>query len=256
MFIDTHTHVTDEAFRGGEEAVVERAVAAGVGKMLLADTGSEEREPMFAACGRHPGVLYPMLGLHPENVKGNWQDELAELEDWLPKRPVAIGEIGLDYHWDVTFKEQQKEALRAQFELAARLNLPVNIHLRDATEDFLAVVRGCAHLHLRGNMHAFSGSLETWKELCRWGDWSVGIGGVVTFKKAHLPEVVKEIPLNRILLETDAPYMAPVPLRGSRNEPANIPLIAAKVAEIKGMTFEETADITRKNAMRFYGIDE
>ena len=176
MFIDTHTHVTDEAFRGGEEAVVERAVAAGVGKMLLADTGSEEREPMFAACGRHPGVLYPMLGLHPENVKGNWQDELAELEDWLPKRPVAIGEIGLDYHWDVTFKEQQKEALRAQFELAARLNLPVNIHLRDATEDFLAVVKDCAHLHLRGNMHAYAGSLETWKELCRWGDWSIGVG--------------------------------------------------------------------------------
>lgn len=254
MFIDTHTHVTDEAFRGEEDAVVQRAIAAGVGKMLLADVGSEERDPMFAACERHPGVLYPMLGLHPENVKENWRDELSLLERWLPRHPVAIGEIGLDYHWDVSFKEQQKEALRAQFELAARLNLPVNIHLRDATEDFLAVVRGCAHLHLRGNMHAFSGSLETWKELCRWGDWSVGIGGVVTFKNAHLPEVVKEIPLSRILLETDAPYMAPVPLRGSRNEPANIPLIAAKVAEIKGISIEEVESATTANANELFSL--
>lgn len=254
MFIDTHTHVTDEAFRGEEDAVVQRAIAAGVGKMLLADVGSEERNPMFAACERHPGVLYPMLGLHPENVKENWRDELALLESWLPRHPVAIGEIGLDYHWDVTFKEQQKEALRAQFELAARENLPVNIHLRDATEDFLAVVRDCAHLHLRGNMHAFSGSLETWKELCRWGDWSVGIGGVVTFKKAHLPEMVKEIPLNCILLETDAPYMAPVPLRGSRNEPANIPLIAAKVAEIKGISIEEVESATTANANELFSL--
>lgn len=254
MFIDTHTHVTDEAFRGEEDAVVQRAVAAGVGKMLLADVGSEERGPMFAACERHPGVLYPMLGLHPENVRENWRDELSLLEDRLPRNPVAIGEIGLDYHWDVTFKEQQKEALRAQFELAARENLPVNIHLRDATEDFLAVVRDCAHLHLRGNMHAFSGSLETWKELCRWGDWSVGIGGVLTFKNAHLSEVVAEIPLSRILLETDAPYMAPVPLRGSRNEPANIPLIAAKVAEIKGISIEEVESATTANAMELFSL--
>ena len=254
MFIDTHTHVTDEAFRGEEEAVVERAVAAGVGKMLLADTGSEERAPMFAACGRHPGVLQPMLGLHPENVKENWRDELSELEKWLPKHPVSIGEIGLDYHWDVTFKEQQKEALRAQFELAARLNLPVNIHLRDATEDFLAVVKDCAHLHLRGNMHAYSGSLETWKELCRWGDWSIGVGGVLTFKKARLPEVVAAIPLEKILLETDAPYMAPTPLRGTRNEPANIPIIAAKVAEIKNIPIEEVERTTTANAIELFEL--
>ena len=254
MFIDTHTHVTDEAFRGEEDAVVERAVAAGVGKMLLADTGSEERAPMFTACERHPGVVYPMLGLHPENIKENWQEELSELENWLPKHPVAIGEIGLDYHWDVSFKEQQKEALRAQFELAARLNLPVNIHLRDATEDFLAVVKDCAHLHLHGNMHAFSGSYETWKELCRWGDWSVGIGGVVTFKNARLPEVVAAIPMDKILLETDAPYMAPTPLRGSRNEPANIPIIAAKVAEIKNIPIEEVERITTANAIELFAL--
>ena len=254
MFIDSHTHVTDEAFRGEEEAVLQRALDAGVGKMLLADTGSEERPEMFAACQRHPGVLYPMLGLHPENVKENWRDELDELRKWLPKHPVAIGEIGLDYHWDVTFKEQQKEALRAQFELAAELNLPVNIHLRDATEDFVKVVKDCAGLHLRGNLHAYAGSLETWKELCRYGDWSIGVGGVVTFKKAHLPEVVAQVPLGRILLETDAPYMAPVPLRGSRNEPANIPIIAAKVAEIKHISIAEVESATTRNTMELFDL--
>ena len=254
MFIDTHTHITDDAFRGEEQAVLSRALDAGVGKMILADTGSEERQPMFTVCGKHPGVLYPMLGLHPENVRDNWKEELDELEKWIPSHPVAIGEIGLDYHWDVSFKDEQKQALAAQFELAASLDLPVNIHLRDATEDFVAVVRSCAHLHLRGNLHAYSGSLETWKELCRWGDWSIGVGGVVTFKKAHLPEVVAAVPLEKILLETDAPYMAPVPLRGSRNEPANIPLIAAKVAEIKNLPLEEVERITTQNATELFNI--
>lgn len=254
MFIDTHTHVTDEAFRGEEEAVVARAVAAGVEKMLLADTGSEERAEMFAFCKLHPGVVFPMLGLHPENVRDNWRDELDQLGQWLPKHPVAIGEIGLDYHWDVSFKEQQKEVLRLQLELASKLDLPVNIHLRDATEDFVELIKDCAGLHLRGNLHAYSGSLETWKKLCRYGDWSLGIGGVVTFKKARLPEVVAAVPIEKILLETDAPYMAPTPLRGTRNEPANIPIIAAKVAEIKNIPVEKVEKITTRNAIELFKL--
>ncbi|MCR5561145.1 MAG: TatD family hydrolase [Bacteroidales bacterium] len=254
MFIDTHTHVTDEAFRGEEDAVVERAVAAGVGKMLLADTGSAERPPMFEFCGRHPGVVFPMLGVHPENLRENWRDEVDLLEAWLPRHPVAIGEIGLDYHWDVSFKEQQKAALMAQFELAASLDLPVNIHLRDATEDFVDLMKGCAGLHLRGNLHAYSGSYETWKELCRYGDWSIGVGGVVTFKNARLPEVVAAIPLEKILLETDAPYLAPTPLRGTRNESANIPIIAAKVAETKGVPLEEVEAVTTHNALELFAL--
>lgn len=254
MFIDTHTHVTDEAFRGEEEAVVERALAAGVGKMLLADTGSAERAPMFEFCGKHPGAVYPMLGVHPENLKENWKDELDLLAQWLPQHPVAIGEIGLDYHWDTDHKAEQKEALRLQLELASKLDLPVNIHLRDATEDFMAVAKDCAHLHLRGNLHAYSGSYETWKELCRYGDWSIGVGGVVTFRKAHLPEVVAAVPMEKILLETDAPYLAPTPLRGTRNEPANIPIIAAKVAEIKALPLEEVERITTNNAIELFSL--
>ncbi len=254
MFIDTHSHISDEAFRGEEEAVVARALEKGVGKMLQADIDSAERPAMYELCGKHPGVLYPMIGLHAENVRENWKDELSQLEGWLSRSPVAVGEIGLDYHWDTTFREEQKEALRIQFELASQWDLPVNIHLRDATEDFVKIVRDCARLHLRGNMHAYAGSIETWRELCRYGDWSVGVGGVVTFRKARLPEVVKELPLDRILLETDCPYMAPTPLRGTRNEPANIPLIAAKIAEIKGLSLEEVELATTDNAIKLFNL--
>ena len=254
VFVDTHTHCSDEAFRGEEDQVIARAHEAGVLKMIQADIDSGERTAHFALCDRHPGVLFPMLGLYPGSVDGNWRQELAELEPWLEKSPVAIGEIGLDYHFDISWKEQQKEALRIQLEFAAERNLPVNIHLRDATEDFLAIARDCAHLHLRGNLHAFSGSIETFRALQKWGDWSVGIGGVVTFKNSKLPEAVREIPLDCILLETDAPYLAPTPLRGTRNESANIPLIAAKVAEIKGCSIEEVAKTTTANAYRLFAI--
>ncbi len=256
MFVDTHTHISDDAFRGEEEAVIARAQAKGVGIMLQADICRAERAPMYALCARHPGVLYPMIGLHAEEVRENWRDELDDLPNWLPQHPVAVGEIGLDYHWDVTFREQQKEVLRLQFELADKWDLPVNIHLRDATEDFLKIVKDCARLHLRGNLHAFSLSAETYRELCRYGDWSVGIGGVVTFKNARLAETVRDIPLDRILLETDAPYMAPTPLRGTRNESANIPLIAAKIAEIKGVPLQAVEETTTENAIKLFNLCE
>ena len=249
VFVDTHTHCTDEAFPGPEQDLfVERAVAAGVTRMLLADIDIRERDEMYAACGRHPGVLYPMLGLYPGSVDTGWQREIDALEAWKGKGAVAIGEIGLDYHYGTEFKEEQKEALRVQFELAAAWGLPVNIHLRDATEDFFKVLEDCRHLGLRGNLHAFSGSIETFRRIRKYGDWSVGIGGVITFKKASLPETVRQIPLDRILLETDSPYMAPTPLRGTRNESANIPLIAAKVAEVKGVDIETVAAVTTENA--------
>ena len=254
IFVDTHTHCSDEAYRGEEDAVVERAVAAGVTRLIQADIDSRERPAHFALCERHPGVLFPMLGLYPGSVDGKWQDEIAALEPWFAKGPVAIGEIGLDYHYGKEFAEQQKEALRVQLELAAEHDLPVNIHLREATEDFLAILADCAHLHLRGNLHAYSGSAETFFALQKLGDWSVGIGGVVTFKNSRLPEVVRQIPLERILLETDAPYLAPTPLRGTRNESANIPLIAAKIAEIKNTDTATVAGVTTANAERLFAI--
>lgn len=254
MYIDTHTHISDPSYLGEEEAVIARAIEKGVGKMLLPDVSTAEREAIYTLCAKHPGVLFPMLGLHPEEIKENYKDELYKLQEDISKKTIAIGEIGLDYHYDTTFAAQQKEALRILFELASKWDLPVNVHLRDATEDFITLMKDCTHLHLRGTLHAYSGSIETWRELSRYAYWTIGVGGVVTFKKAHLQEVVKEIPLEYIVLETDSPYLAPTPLRGTRNESANIPLIAAKVAELKGIDINEVEETTTKNALNLYSI--
>ena len=248
-FIDTHTHLSDPAFKGEEDAAVQRALQAGARKMMLADVDSRERQAMHELAARHPGVLYPMAGLYPGSVDSRWQEEL-DLVYRAASGPeiVAIGEIGLDYHWPTDFKVQQQEALKAQLELAARLDLPVNIHMRDATEDFFKVLDSCRGLALRGNLHAFSGSKEVASRIRRYGDWCVGIGGVLTFKNAGIAREVEDIPLEMIVLETDSPYLAPTPLRGTRNESANIPLIAAKLAEIKGISLEDAAEVTTGNA--------
>lgn len=254
QYIDTHSHICDEAFAGEEELVIQRAVAAGVTVMLQADTCQEEREGMFRLCEAHPGVLYPMLGLYPGNVGEDWREQLDALQPYWSRGPVAVGEVGLEYHYSSETAGLQKEAFKAQLELARDHGLPVNIHLREATEDFLEVMEECRGMHLRGNLHAFSGSAEFFRRMQRYGEWYVGIGGVLTFKKAHIAEDILNIPLERILLETDAPYLAPTPLRGTRNESANIPLIAARLAEIKGVTLEEVARTTTDNARKLFAI--
>ena len=253
-YIDTHTHAYDEAFAGCEDEVVARGVAAGVTIQLQADVDSRERDRMFALVERHPGVLRPMLGLYPGSVDKDWRREIDALEAWRDRGIVAVGEIGLDYHYGAEFKAEQQEAFRVQLELAAAWDLPVNIHLREATEDFFAILEDCRHLHLRGNLHAFSGSAETFERLRRLGDWYVGIGGVLTFKKASLAETVKRIPLERILLETDAPYLTPVPHRGERNESAYIPIIADFLARQKGVSPEDVAETTTANAKRLFAL--
>ena len=253
-FIDTHIHLYDEAYGTEQDEVITKAQAAGISKMIQPDIDSHERDKMFAISDQHPGVLFTMLGLYPGSVEKNWEEEMAMMYDYLDRDIVAIGEIGLDYHYSADTAELQKRALGAQFELAARLDLPVNIHMRDATEDFLKVVSQYRHLGLRGNLHAFSGSYETFMALQKYGDWSVGIGGVLTFKKSRLPEVVKRIPLEKIFLETDGPYLAPVPVRGTRNDSSNIPIIAAKIAEIKEISIEEVASVTTANAKRIFKI--
>ena len=254
-FIDTHTHTYDEAFAGCEDEIVARALAAGVRIQLQADVDSRERERMDALAARHPGKVRPMLGLYPGSVDRGWRREIDALEAWRGRGAVAVGEIGLDYHYGAEFKEEQKEAFRVQLELAAAWDLPVNIHLREATEDFLAIIGECRHLGLRGNLHAFSGSAETFDRLQRLGgDWYGGIGGVLTFRKASLAETVRHIPLERILLETDAPYLTPAPHRGERNESAYIPLIAAFLAERKGVSVEEVAAVTTENAKRLFAL--
>ncbi|MBO6168595.1 MAG: TatD family hydrolase [Bacteroidales bacterium] len=253
-FIDTHSHISDEAFEGEEEQVIRRALDAGVSIMLQADTGMTEREATYKLCEQHPGVLFPMLGLYPGNVEDNWKDEVQALSAWRARGPVAIGEIGLEYHYRPETANLQKEAFKAQLEIARDWDLPVNIHLRDATEDFFEVMDQCRGMQLRGNLHAFSASAEVFERMRRYGEWYVGIGGVLTFKKAHIATDILRIPMERILLETDAPYLAPTPLRGTRNESANIPLIAAKLAEIKGISIEEVASVTSANARKLFAL--
>ena len=253
MLIDTHTHFYDEWLLPDAEAAIQRALDAGVGKMIQADVDSVERPRMWEIGLRHPGVLFQMAGLYPGSVTAdNWRDELDQVHGITDV--VAIGEIGLDYHEGREYEKEQKEVLRLQLELASAQNLPVNIHLRDAWEDFLAILKDTKHLHLRGNLHCFSGSYEVYEEANRYGDWSVGIGGVITFKNSKLAGTVARIPMEHILLETDAPYLAPVPHRGERNESAFLPLIARKVAEVKGLTLEECERITTENAERLFNI--
>ena len=223
--------------------------------MIQADVDSTERPRMWEVGNRHKGVLFQMLGLYPCSASpGNWKDELDALEGYKDKGVVAIGEIGLDYHEGKEFADIQKEVLRLQLEMAAAMDLPVNIHLRDAWKDFFAVLEDCSHLHLRGNLHCFSGSYEVYERAQKSGDFSVGIGGVITFRNSGLAATVARIPLRHILLETDAPYLAPVPFRGKRNESSYIPLIAARVAEAKGLTIAEIEAATTENAQKLFAI--
>ena len=254
VFTDTHTHLYDEAFAGEEDLAVERAVAEGVTRMILPDIDSQTRLEMFSLADRHEGVLFPCLGLHPTSVDARWQEEMMLMERHLERKIWAVGEIGMDCYWSREFVKEQEEVFRTQLEMAARLRLPVIIHSRESTELILNVLKDCRHLGLRGVFHAFSGSIETFRELQRLGDWYVGIGGVLTYKKASIAETVREIPMERILLETDSPYLTPVPFRGKRNESAYIPHIASRLAELTGRTVEETAEITTDNAQKLFGI--
>ena len=253
-FIDTHSHLYDEAFTSEEDAAVARSVEAGVDRIILPDIDSQSREVMFALADRHPGTLFPCLGLHPTSIDAGWEAEMEKMQDYDTRKIVAIGEIGIDCYWSKDFLEQQKEAFRRQLKTAHERNLPVIIHSRDASAVIIDILKECRSLDLRGVFHAYSGSIETYREITRLGDWYIGIGGVLTFKKASIAETVKEIPLERILLETDSPYLTPAPHRGKRNESSYIPLIAARMAELTGKDLSEVAAQTTANAEKLFGI--
>jgi len=254
-FIDTHTHLYDEAFEGRGLEAIERAKEAGVTKFVVPGTSSRDYGAAMALCAEAPGAAFPALGLHPEEVNASWMEEISILEKQDFGKMCAIGEIGLDLHWSSEYEKEQFEAFKVQLELARDLSLPVIIHSRDATEKTLCAVREVGGKGLRGVFHAYSGSAETFREIMRLeGEWFVGIGGVITYKKSNLPKTVEEIPLERILLETDSPYLPPVPHRGERNESAYIPLVAAKVAEAKNVPIEEVALVTSACAEALFGI--
>jgi len=258
-FIDTHTHLADEAFEGaeGSDDAVRRAVDCAVTKMIVPDTCRKEREAAFELCRRHPGTLFPCAGLHPTEMGEDWREDLGEVAAIAsnPQRSiVAIGEVGMDLYWTKDKLLQQKEVFACQIDIALSYGLPLIIHAREATAQIFDVLQAYKGRGLRGVFHAFSGSYETFRMTERYGDWMVGIGGVVTFKKASIAQTVRDIPLERILLETDSPYLTPVPHRGERNESAYIPLIAEFLAGAKNVSVEEIAGITTSNAEMLFKI--
>lgn len=254
--IDSHCHIDDEQYRDDLDAVIAAQREGGVELILVPATDARSCESVLATCARYPEYLLPALGLHPEEVKEDWQEQLATIRTMLHDTqctPIAIGEIGLDYHWDTTYREQQQLALRRQLDWAIELDLPVMLHSRDATEDMLTILREYAPKGLRGVMHCFSGSHETAVEVLRLGLY-LGIGGVLTFKNCRLPEALANIPLDRILIETDAPYMAPVPHRGQRNESRYMSYVLDKLSEIYHLPASEIEKQTVLNTKYLFRL--
>lgn len=246
--IDTHCHIDDPQYiacQEGLDTFIHCQQQAGVEKILVPGVDVTSIQPVLDVCRKYPGYLYPAIGLHPENVKEDYREQLAVLHAALSSEHIAIGEIGLDYHFDTTFREEQQFAFREQMRWAEQRKLPVMIHSRDATEDSLAILREFPQV--TGVMHCFSGSNEIAKQIVALG-YYLGIGGVLTFKNCKLKEHLASIPLERIVLETDAPYMAPVPHRGERNESRWMSFVRDMLAEIYGTTAEHIDEITTENA--------
>lgn len=266
--IDTHSHLYEPEFDADRGEALARAFDAGVGLLLLPAIDAASDERLFALCRRHPDRCLPMMGLHPTSVNDNprWREELARVARCLDNPPegvppfCAVGEIGLDYYWDDRFAAEQIEAFTAQCRLAAARNLPVAIHTRAAWNDMRRIVGQEAEAarargeRLRGVFHAFSEDADTYRALRGAGDFLFGIGGVVTFKKSKVAETVREMALDEIVLETDCPYLTPVPHRGERNESAYVRLVCEKIAQIKGLDPEEVAAATTANAARMFGL--
>jgi TatD DNase family protein len=231
-----------------------RMQEAGVARVYLPNCDSSTIESMLSLADTHSDQCIPMMGLHPCYVKENFREELQVIESWLERRSfAAVGEIGLDYYWDRTFVEQQKEAFRKQIQWAIKYRLPIVIHSRESTADCIEIVRELQDGKLRGIFHCFSGTQAEADEIIAL-NFLLGIGGVVTYKNANaLQEVVRTLPLDSLVLETDAPYLSPIPHRGKRNESAYTSLIAKKIAEMRGTTIEEVDRVTTQNAERLFG---
>jgi TatD DNase family protein len=251
IFIDSHTHLYDEQLMA-DGMQIQRAIDAGVTKMYMPNCDQGTIDGMLQLADKWPANCLPMMGLHPCYVKAQYKDELALVAEWLAKRKFyGVGEIGLDYHWDLTFKDEQKDAFATQIDLALQYNLPIVIHSRESTADCTDIVRGKQNGLLKGIFHCFSGSIDEAKSIIDLG-FFLGIGGAITYKKGTLPDIIKEVSLQHIVLETDAPYLAPAPYRGKRNESSYIPIIAQKIADIKNCSIEEVAIVTTNNAENIF----
>ena len=254
QFIDTHCHLDGEEFRDDLDAVVTRAREAGVAAIGVPGINLESLDTVLELCRRYPYFCYPMLGLHPEDVKADWRDVLAAIKPAL-QSVKAVGEVGLDYYWSREFEKEQLEAFEEQVRWAVEFQLPLMIHCRKAQNEMVAIIKKYHNDLPGGVFHCFTGNEHEAAELLQFDKFVLGIGGVSTFKKSHLPEVLPAVvPLDRIVLETDAPYMAPVPKRGERNEPAFVAYVLKRLAEAYGVSEEEVAQKTNENVARVLGI--
>lgn len=252
---DTHSHLYGPEFDEDRVEAILRAKEAGVERILLPNINEETIAPMLALCKQHPGYCYPMMGLHPEDVREDWREVLGRMRGSLlvPDHPyIAIGEVGLDFYWDETYKKEQLEVFRVQAEWAAEFGLPLMIHSRKAQKELIEVLSAVKG-ELTGVFHCFGGSLDEAEELLdTFPGFCLGIGGVLTYKKSPLPEVVRHVSLERLVLETDCPYLAPVPKRGKRNESAYVAFTAQRLAEECGLTLRQVEEQTEKNVMRLF----
>lgn len=261
LIVDTHTHLYTEEFDADRAATVARALDAGVGKMLLPNINADSVAPMMALCRQWPDVFYPLIGLHPEDVREDWREVLAGM---FADRAVAdvkqtvqpfvgIGEVGLDFYWDTTYREQQLNAFDEQVRRAVVLGLPLVIHQRAAFTETVEILERYKELHPKGIFHCFGGTVEEAEALLSFNGFLLGIGGTVTYKKSTLPDVLRAaVPIERIVVETDSPYLAPVPHRGKRNESSFIVEIVKKLAEVYALSPADVAAKTAANAYRLF----
>ena len=265
--IDTHTHIDGEEFAEDRAQTVLRAQDAGVEKIFVPAIDLKSIGSVVDTCRQFPGYAYPMIGLHPEEVKEDWKDAVGQmrriLDEQRQKAPsadnppfIAIGEVGLDFYWSREFEKEQLEAFEEQVRWSIEADLPLMIHCRKAQNEMVGILRRYERELRRGGVfHCFTGNEREAEQLLSFGNFNIGIGGVLTFKKSHLPEVLPSVvPLNRIVLETDSPYMAPVPMRGKRNESAYVAYVLQKLAECYGVDLQCVADTTNATVKRIFGI--
>ncbi|WP_455592075.1 TatD family hydrolase [Bacteroides sp.] len=258
MIIDSHSHLFLEEFSEDLPQVMERARAAGVSHIFMPNIDSTTIEPMLAVCRQYKDYCFPMIGLHPTSVDSDYEKELAVVAEHLKHSTefVAVGEIGLDLYWDKTYLKEQLIAFEQQVKWALEYRLPVVIHCRDAFEYIYKVLSPYKNTSLKGIFHSFTGTVEEAEKVMEFPGFKVGINGVVTFKKSSLPEVLNHIPLDRIVLETDSPYLTPVPNRGKRNESAYIVNTLMKVAEIYGESVDIVSEQTSENTLKIFGMSK
>ena len=253
-FIDTHAHVYAAELTSDLDLVMKNALAIGINKIIMPAIDSSSLDAMLKVEQQFPENCIAMMGLHPCYVKENYKEELKLVEEWIGKRKfIAIGEIGLDFYWDKTFTKEQHIVFETQMQWALDLNVPIAIHTRNAMVETIEAVKPFAKKGLRGVFHCFSGSKESAEQIINMG-FHLGLGGVLTYKNAGVAEAVKDIPMEYLVLETDAPYLAPVPYRGKTNEPAFMLEVAKKLAEIKSLPLHEIAAITTSNAEKLFGL--